>query len=253
MPRTIHQAMQDIDLILSWWRHIPTTPTTHAASIEHHTPTTNNEDRLPFGLDARFDDLDDGPTGIHTSLGAHHHLQHLAYWMWTSNYPSSLPDYRKPGAWIRLMLDTPYPWETWGTDLHGNAGGEWDEWAEDLHTTKKVLAKLTGNHAQTGPTCPNGHTTWTNDTETYKCSCGTWTDTELPEARRHTLQSPDLPDTVHVTGAQAIAIWPDVLDHDTLRDWVRHGRIQPTSDTPRQYPLAILNTLTTALAHKRNT
>ena len=78
-------------------------------------------------------------------------------------------------------------------------------------------------------------------------------DTELPEARRHTLQSPDLPDTVHVTGAQAIAIWPDVLDHDTLRDWVRHGRIQPTSDTPRQYPLAVINTLTTALAHKRNT
>lgn len=116
-----------------------------------------------------------------------------------------------------------------------------------------MLAKLTGNHAQTGPTCPNGHTTWTNDTNNYTCKCGTWTDTELPEARRHTLQSPDLPDTVHVTGAQAISIWPDVLDHDTLRDWVRHGRIQPTGDTPRQYPLAIVNTLTASLAHKRNT
>ena len=30
MPRTIQQAMQDIDLILSWWRHIPTTPVTPA-------------------------------------------------------------------------------------------------------------------------------------------------------------------------------------------------------------------------------
>ena len=48
MPRTIQQAMQDIDLILSWWRHIPTTPVIHAASQadQHHDHDTQGNSHI---------------------------------------------------------------------------------------------------------------------------------------------------------------------------------------------------------------
>ena len=247
---TPKDALTWITNILTWWKHIPAQPH-QQSTIEHHIPNTNNETRLPFGLDAKIDDLDQGPTGIRTSQGAHQHLQQLAYWLWTSNLPSSPPNYQTPATWIHTMLTTPYPWQEWGTDINGNTGIEWAEWADDLHQTHNVIARLTGNHAQPGHLCPNGHTTWTKDTNNYTCKCGTWTETELPEAQKHALRAPHLDTNIHVTGKQAIEIWDGELDHDTLRDWVRHGRITTTTDTPRQYPLAQLNQLATNLIGKR--
>lgn len=224
-------------------------------SPEHHTPTTQ-EAPLPFGLDATIDDLDQGPTGIRTPRGAEKHIAHLAYWLWTSNYPSSPPNYNHPIAWMIAMLQTPYPWEQWGTPLH--PGDEWETWADDLHKTRTIIGKYTTHNPIRAGKCPwCGSTLLTRPTDNGWSKQVTCTNQDcrvtgnidhLTIAHQLSLKETDA--DIWITGKEAVKLWPE-LTHDTLRDWVRHERIKTRGNNPRQYPLGTINTLARELIRKR--
>lgn len=256
-PPARDQVISQVNDIMHWYKSIPGKPE-RRRRLASPTPTTNTEEKLPFGLDATIDDLDDGPTGIRTASGARRHLEHLAYWLWTSGFPSSPPNYETPGPWIRTMLETPYPWEQWGISLtSGETGGEWEEWATDVSQTHRVIARLTGRSAVKAGTCPGCGGTLlasmtsrgqSDEARCYACDLTTSLDT-LPDGQRESIRQST--SDILITGAQAIDLWSPDLTHDTLRDWVRHGRITHTDTRPRTYPLREINALTVELKQHR--
>lgn len=251
-PRTVPQAIDDLTKISNWMDG------PFAARIEnrthiHRSPTTS-EARLPFGLDATLEDLDQGPDGIRTPQGAQKHLEHLAYWLHSSDKPGNLPNYDHPIAWMIFMLQMPYKWEEWGTPLA--PGCEWEAWTEDVQQTRKVIGRLTGNNPTPAGTCPRcGGTllsrpgTHGEDSQVICAECRVRGNAQVRSiAYRQELQQVDT--DMWVTGKEALQIWPE-LDRRRLHDWRTRGQIKTRGTGPaRQYPLQEVNTLAARLLQR---
>lgn len=241
-PRTLEQAAHDLELILQWKNLLPTEPIRRPQAGPHSSTTP---DRLPFGLDQVIGDTD-SIEGVRTPADADAWLMVLAEYAATSGLTGT-PSTIQPGAWLLSQLTGPAHWETW-TD--------WPAFADDLRLTRQHIGRLTGWCADRMSDCPQcGNPLWARYHTDGRSDHG-WCNQcaklyrgdDLITARRATLR--ECTEDIWVSGKKALDIWAPHLTHDTLRDWVRHGRLQYRG-VPREYPLPQINTLAQGLLHHR--
>ena len=199
------------------------------------------EDSLPFGLDHIIADPTTGPEGIRTVQSIYNQLTFLAWQASDSPFGLGQPG-RDPGTWIRLKLDTPYPWETWE---------HWTTWASKLHAIWKAVRRITGNTPTPIGTCPKcGDTilrrlTTTGPTDSGTCTgCKTiydLTGEDWSQSLNQLLRAPDINPDIHVTREELKTIWPG-LTAKKLALWAFRDRVTKKDG---YYNLADVNTCMT--------
>ncbi len=177
-------------------------------------------ERLPFGLAARLDELDEGMAGAKSAQGI---TVILAGW---ADAVASLRGETRtlpPAVYLAATVH-------WWTAEYGDA----DALLDDLTTCWDRLARLTGHTDQADPghRCPacggalfqaatdRGLTDWRTC-----AACDTWwpDGRTIDAARRHTITTTTT-GTHWVTRQHALTIHPS-LTAATLRQWVRRGHV----------------------------
>lgn len=188
-------------------------------------------DGLPFGLDHRIDQTDDGWPGIRTHVGA---LEILA------SYAHAIAGERgthTTGSPIAdLQRDMP-----WAAEYYPDVDAVLDE----IHRIHHHIARLTGHAPSLVGTCECGGRIYKYPTRrglTDQSWCSTCDRLYLTqgEAARTRLQHVTSLD-VYVTRQDLKIIWPALTD-GRLDMWTQRGIIEARAGRPKTYPLALVNT-----------
>lgn len=223
---------------IAQWLPLLTTQSTIAYSVKsaHITRTRcARHDNLPFGLDHRIDQTDNGYPGIRTHVGA---LEILA------SYATLIANERGTHATASpiadLQRDIP-----WAVDHYPNVDAVLDE----IHRIHHHIARLTGHAPTLVGTCECGGRIYRYPTRrglTDQSWCNTCdrlylTQEEVARTRLQHVTNLD----VYVSRQDLKTIWPSLTD-GRIDMWTQRGIIKPRAGKPKTYPLAIINTRMTA-------
>ena len=194
-------------------------------------------DGLPFGLDHRIDQTDDGWPGIRTHVGA---LEILASYARVIAGERGTHTTGSPIA--DLQRDIP-----WAAEHYEDADAVLDE----IHRIHHHIARLTGHAPTLVGTCECGGRIYRYPTRrglTDQSWCNTCDRLYLTqgEAARVRLQHVTSLD-VYVSRQDLKIIWPALTD-GRLDMWVQRGIIEARPGRPKTYPLALVNTRMSATA-----
>ncbi|MDU5116338.1 MAG: hypothetical protein E6244_10020 [Actinomyces sp.] len=195
---------------------------------------------LPFGLDHRIDQTDDGWPGIRTHVGA---LKIL------SSYATLIAGERgthSTGSPIAdLQRDMP-----WAAEHYPDADAVLDE----IHRIHHHIARLTEHAPMLVGTCECGgriyrYPTKRGLTDQSWCNiCDRLYLTQGEAAWTRLLHVASL--DVYVTRQDLKTIWPTLTDN-RFDLWVHRGVIEPRAGKPKTYPLVVVNTRMNA-THSHN-
>lgn len=188
-------------------------------------------DGLPFGLDHRIDQTDDGWPGIRTHVGA---LEILASYARVIAGERGTHTTTSPIA--DLQRDIP-----WAAEYYPDVDAALDE----IHRIHHHIARLTGHAPSLVGTCECGGRIYKYPTRrglTDQSRCNTCDRLYLTqgEAARTRLQHVTSLD-VYVTRQDLKIIWPALTD-GRLDMWTQRGIIEARAGRPKTYPLALVNT-----------
>lgn len=186
---------------------------------------------LPFGLDHRIDQTDDGWPGIRTHVGA---LEILASYARAIASERGTHTTNSPIA--DLQRDIP-----WAAEYYPDVDAVLDE----IHRIHHHIARLTGHAPTLVGTCECGGRIYRYPTRrglTDQSWCNTCDRLYLTqgEAARTRLQHVTSLD-VYVTRQDLKTIWPTLTD-GRLDMWTQRGIIEARAGRPKTYPLALVNT-----------
>lgn len=188
-------------------------------------------DGLPFGLDHRIDQTDDGWPGIRTHVGT---LEIIA--SYAAAIASERGTHTTNSPIADLQRDIP-----WAADHYADV----DAVLTEIHMIHNHVARLTGHAPTLVGTCECGGRIYRYPTRrglTDQSWCSTCDRLYLTQgdAARVRLQCvTDL--DVYVTRQDLKTIWPTLTDNQ-VDLWVHRGVIEPRAGRPKTYPLAAVNT-----------
>ena len=194
-------------------------------------------DGLPFGLDHRIDQTDDGWPGIRTHVGA---LEILA--SYARSIASERGTHTTSSPIADLQRDIP-----WAAEHYPDVDAVLDE----IHRIHHHIARITGHAPSLVGTCECGGRIYKYPTRrglTDQSWCSTCDRLYLTqgEAARTRLQHVTSLD-VYVTRPDLKTIWPSLTD-GRLDMWTQRGIIEARPGRPKTYPLALVNTRMSATA-----
>lgn len=194
-------------------------------------------DGLPFGLDRRIDQTDDGWPGIRTHVGT---LEIIA--SYAAAIASERGTYTTTSPIADLQRDIP-----WAAEHYPDVDAVLDE----IHRIHHHIASLTGHAPTLVGTCECGGRIYRYPTRrglTDQSWCNTCDRLYLTqgEAARVRLQHVTSLD-VYVSRQDLKIIWPALTD-GRLDMWVQRGIIEARPGRPKTYPLALVNTRMSATA-----
>lgn len=188
-------------------------------------------DGLPFGLDHRIDQTDDGWPGIRTHVGA---LEILA--SYARSIASERGTHTTSSPIADLQRDIP-----WAVEHYPDVDAVLDE----IHMIHNHVARLTGHAPVLVGSCMCGgrifrYPTRRGLTDQAWCNtCDCLYLTRGDAARLRLQQSEDV--SIYLTRRDLRTIWP-TLTSNQLDLWVHRGLVVPRGGHPRTYPLAVVNT-----------
>lgn len=239
MTRQATRAISELSEIAQWLPLLTTRSTiVYGVRAARVTPARcARHDGLPFGLDHRIDQTDDGWPGIRTHVGA---LEILA------SYARAIASER--GTHITtspiadLQRDLP-----WAAEHYEDVDAVLDE----IHRIHHHIARLTGHAPTLVGTCECGgeiyrYPTRRGLTDQSWCNLCDRLYLTQGEAARTRLQHVTSLD-VYVSRQDLKIIWTALTD-GRLDMWVQRGIIEARSGRPKTYPLALVNTRMSATA-----
>ena len=237
--RKTSKAISELSEIAQWLPLLTARSTiVYGVRSARVTPSRcGRHDGLPFGLDHRIDQTDDGWPGIRTHVGA---LEILASYARVIAGERGTHTTTSPIA--DLQRDIP-----WAAEHYPDADAVLDE----IHRIHHHIARLTGQAPTLVGTCECGGRIYRYPTRrglTDQSWCNTCDRLYLTqgEAARVRLQHVTSLD-VYVSRQDLKIIWPALTD-GRLDMWVQRGIIEARPGRPKTYPLALVNTRMSATA-----
>ncbi|WP_141757341.1 hypothetical protein [Actinomyces sp. HMSC065F12] len=233
MTRQATRAISELSEIAQWLPLLTTRSTIvyGVRSARVMPARCARHDGLPFGLDHRIDQTDDGWPGIRTHVGA---LEILA--SYARAIASERGTYTTTSPIADLQRDIP-----WAAEHYEDVDAVLDE----IHRIHYHIARLTGHAPTLVGTCECGGRIYRYPTRrglTDQSWCNTCDRLYLTqgEAVRTRLQHVTSLD-VYVTRQDLKTIWPTLTDNQ-IDLWVHRGIVEPRDGRPKVYPLAVVNT-----------
>lgn len=188
-------------------------------------------DGLPFGLDHRIDQTDDGWPGIRTHVGT---LEILA--SYAAAIASERGTHTTTSPIADLQRDLP-----WAVEHYADV----DAVLTEIHMIHNHVARLTGHAPVLVGSCMCGGRIYRYPTrrgltdQSWCNTCDRLYLTQGEPARMRLQQVSDL--GVYVTRQDLKTIWPTLTDNQ-IDLWAHRGVIEPRAGRPKTYPLAVVNT-----------
>jgi len=259
MTATIDDVRQELEDLARWAPLMPATWSdmpVRASRIGDGVHVRMSHAPMPGGLERAIDTWDlNGKLGIHTQVGVR---QALGPWVdeirtmremliGTDPYRESVAYLVAHLDWARTHMPT-VQWDMMAADVRA----VWERVQQIVCPTKEVIAPCPDvkcNGVMRANTGKHGIV------DTATCDgCGKEFHTD-PDQYAHDVRAVGQGLTVNplavVTVAQIERLWAGEINADTVKKWVKRGKVTPRDTTPATYPLAKVNVLAHDLIEKR--